>query len=270
MVAKGVELGTEDLRRLNEVKSRFLNMAAHELNTPITPIRLQLHLLQAGALGRLEAEQARAVGIVARNVDRLAALVQEILDVARMEGGGLRLKLEPVPLDQLIGETWESYEEPARRVGIRLLRPASTNAVVHTDRQRMLQILYNLMSNAIKFTPADGEIRMTVNRRRDTVEICVIDSGIGMTAQQIAGLYRPFTRLHEDDSTASGGSGLGLYIAQGLAQQLGGHLAASSPGPGKGATFCLTIPLEPSVAAHIAQPQSAEAEELARRLRQLI
>ncbi|HET6398467.1 MAG TPA: HAMP domain-containing sensor histidine kinase [Candidatus Thermoplasmatota archaeon] len=258
----------EELRRLNDLKTRFLNMAAHELNTPITPVRLQLHLLLSDAFGGLNPAQRKAVQIVQRNIDRLGALVQEILDVARLEGGGLRMRLEDVGVDDIVRDVWESYEEPARRVGIRLLGPAASGAVVHADRVRAGQILYNLLSNAIKFTPADGEIRVTVEPRSDLVDVVVRDTGHGMTGEQIAQLFRPFTRLHEE--LATGGSGLGLYIARGLAESMGGRLAASSPGPGKGTTFRLSLPAGRAIRAHVRPTTTPADDELARRLRQLI
>lgn len=152
--------GRPDWRRESEVKSRFLNMAAHELNTPLTPMRLQMHLLTSGAFGKVTARHAKALRVVARNLDRLQALVQEILDVARMEGGGLRTRATVVDLDAAIEEAVASYEETAQRLGVRLRIQRKTGLQIESDRGRLLQILHNLVSNAVKFTPRGGRVEV--------------------------------------------------------------------------------------------------------------
>jgi signal transduction histidine kinase len=268
-VAPAAGPSREELRRLSEIKSRFLNMAAHELNTPITPMRLQLHLLRSGVLGAVGEAQEKALRILERNLDRLASLVQEILDVARLEGGGLRTKPEPLALDDLVKEAVESFEEPAHRVGLSLAPPSSSHAVVMADRNRTLQILFNLLSNAIKFTPAPGEVRVNVSSHDGKAFVTVADTGLGMDATQSQALFQPFARLHEHSAAAAGGTGLGLFISRGLAEAMGGALTAESAGKGKGSTFRLVMPLA-GVKAVPAIAHSVEEDALARRLRELI
>lgn len=253
---------------MNRFKTRFLNMAAHELNTPITPMRLQLHLLRVGALGTLHDSQQKAVDILDRNLNRLAGLVQEILDVARLDAGGLRMRLEPFSLDAAVKEAWEAYEEPARRLGIRLLAPAASHAMVFADRARTGQVLYNLLSNAVKFTPADGEIRMVLRRSGKAMEVVVFDTGLGMAPEQLRQLFQPFARVHEE--SVAGGTGLGLYVSRGLAEAMGGTLTAASDGPGRGASFRLTLPLSDRPQAVIEAPLGGPEDLLATRLRELI
>lgn len=254
---------------ISQMKTRFLNMAAHELNTPLTPMRLQMHLIKSGAFGELNARQGNAMRILERNLERLHALVQEILDVARIDGGGLRTNPEVFALDEAVAEALESYQETAQRVGIALVAPAPTGLYLEADRNRMLQVLYNLISNALKFTPAGGTVHVDVTPNNGHVRLRVRDSGAGMTAQQLQELFKPFARLHEQSVPGAGGTGLGLFIAKGLVEAMGGTLTASSAGPGQGSTFEFTLP---TAGARIETVRHVTAEEdaIARRLREII
>jgi PAS domain S-box-containing protein len=261
----------EKLREMGQFKTRILNMAAHELNTPLTPLRLQTHLLLSGSLGALEGRQRHAVEIVDRNVNRLATLVQEILDVARLQGGRLKVLVAPVDLGGAINEAVDSFAETARRLGIDLAVQADPSLAVQADRGRLLQILFNLLSNALKFTPAGGQVRIVAATQDGLARIEVRDSGSGLAREQIARLFQPFTQVHDTKALTVPGTGLGLYICRGLAEAMGGRIEALSDGPGKGSTFRLQIPLaseRPAPAAPVRQPLPQDA--LARRLRELI
>ena len=251
------------------MKTRFLNMAAHELNTPLTPMRLQMHLIKSGVFGKLNKKQDNALRILERNLERLRGLVQEILDVARLEGGGLRTNPEVFPLDEAVTEAIEAFEETARRVGVKLAAPRPSGLTVEADRNRVLQVLYNLVSNAIKFTPAPGKVFVTVERTDGHVAIRVQDTGVGMTAAQIEELFKPFVRQHEQSLPGAGGTGLGLFIAKGLADAMGGSLSAKSPGTGKGTTLEFILP---TAGARIEPVRHVTAEEdaIAQRLREII
>jgi signal transduction histidine kinase len=231
------------LREMDAFKTRFLNMAAHELNTPLTPLRLQMHMLLSGDLGTLDAGQAKALKVCDRNVQRLVALVSEILDVARMQGGGLRFKVESFLVGAAVDEAIESFDESAQRIGVRLTSEVVQDVIVKTDRARFLQILFNLISNGLKFTPSGGSVRVVLTREVDLVHVDVIDTGAGLTPDQMARLFQPFTQVHDLMKITTPGTGLGLYISRGLAEAMGGTLSCSSEGPGKGSTFRLTIPV---------------------------
>lgn len=262
----------EKLREMGQFKTRILNMAAHELNTPLTPLRLQTHLLLSGSLGGLEARQRHAVEVVDRNVNRLATLVQEILDVARLQGGHLKVVAAPVDLAGAVGEAVDSFAETARRLSINLAVQAEPGLAVQADRGRLLQILFNLLSNALKFTPEGGQVRIAAAREGSgTIRIEVRDSGSGMTAEQIGRLFQPFSQVHDTETLTVPGTGLGLYICRGLAEAMGGRIEAASEGPGKGSTFRLRLPMateRPAPAAPVRQP--VPQDSLARRLRELI
>jgi signal transduction histidine kinase len=265
----------EKLREMGQFKTRILNMAAHELNTPLTPLRLQTHLLLSGSLGSLEARQRHAVEIVDRNVNRLATLVQEILDVARLQGGRLKVIVAPVDLAGAINEAVDSFAETARRLSIDLAVQCEPGLAVQADRGRLLQILFNLLSNALKFTPEGGQVRLTAATEGGFARIEVRDSGSGMTAEQMGRLFQPFSQVHDTKAITVPGTGLGLYICRGLAEAMGGRIEAASPGPGKGSSFRVRLPLSAEIpaAAVAAVPtarQPTPQDALARRLRELI
>ncbi|HEX2065291.1 MAG TPA: PAS domain-containing sensor histidine kinase, partial [Candidatus Thermoplasmatota archaeon] len=257
----------EKLREMGQFKTRILNMAAHELNTPLTPLRLQTHLLLSGSLGPLEARQRHAVEILDRNVTRLATLVQEILDVARLQGGRLKVTPAPVDLGSAIEEAADSFAETARRLGIDLAAQVEPGLVVQADRGRLLQILFNLLSNALKFTPQGGGVRVHAKAEGGMVRIEVTDTGTGMAPDQLARLFQPFTQVHDTNAITVPGTGLGLYICRGLAEAMGGRIEVASPGPGQGSTFRLHLPVSmeppppraPAAPARQPTPQDALA-----------
>jgi signal transduction histidine kinase len=250
------------------VKSRFLNMVAHELNTPLTPLRLQAHMLATGALGTLPPKAVKAVGVIERNLERLHDLVQEILDVARMDGGGLRTTSQVFSLDEVLGDALESYGATAEELGLTVKAHGDPKVDVDADRKRTLQILHNLLSNAMKFTPRGGRVDVTVADHGDNVTVAVQDNGAGLDPDQLSALFQPFSRPLEHEVPDAGGTGLGLFISRGLAEAMGGALQAQSAGKGKGATFTLVLP---KAGVHRpARPARRAETPIARRLREMM
>lgn len=230
------------LEEMDRFKTRLLNTASHELNTPLTPIKLQMHLLKKEA-ERLDARQQKAVAVIDRNFERLSALVSDILDVARLQGKNMRVTLTSMDLAATVAEACHSYEGVAAEKGLRLTLEAPAPLVLTADPRRVLQVLFNLLSNAIKFTPAGGEVSVSAAAEGGMAIVRVRDSGAGLTAEQRSRLFAPFSQVHDAVQHDVGGTGLGLYISRGIAEQLGGTLTCASEGAGKGATFTLTLPL---------------------------
>ncbi len=264
----------ERLEQLNNFKTQLLNTAAHELNTPLTPLRLQVHLLRSQSLGGLSERQQKAVDVLERNVERLAMLVSDILDVARLESGHLNVEKEETDLVALAQEAVQSYEETARGVGVELHLDSAGHVMVEADPRRILQVLYNLVSNGIKFTPEGGRVHVAIAVDGDDASISIQDSGLGMTRSQMDALFEPFSRVHDTETTAIPGTGLGLYISRGIIQQHDGVIEASSPGSGQGSTFRFTLPLAtastPSLETKTVAPSPLVTGPLAERLRELI
>lgn len=237
----------EQLKEVNKFKEQFIRTISHELGTPITPIKLQLHLLRRGDLGPLGPAQEHAVEVVSRNVERLGLLVQDMLDVSRIQSGRLKLVKEPVKMGRVLQEAFELFEESARQAGVQMDWPPSVPFEIEADPRRLVQILVNLLSNALKFTPPGGRVRVEVRAEPSQILVRVADNGTGLTREQIQQLFRPFSQVHESQAASRAGTGLGLYICKNLVEQHGGRIGCESEGPGRGATFWFTIPVRENV-----------------------
>ncbi|HWG90537.1 MAG TPA: HAMP domain-containing sensor histidine kinase [Candidatus Thermoplasmatota archaeon] len=236
----------ERLKQVNQFKTNLLNTASHELNTPLTPLKLQVHLLRSPQTGPLTERQRRAVDVLDRNILRLSLLVQDVLDVARLQGGTLPLHRQPVDFNRIVLEAVESFQEQADQKGIKLETRAEGERVLDLDGQRITQVVFNLLSNALKFTPPGGTILVETGRVGEEGVIRVRDTGMGLTPSQMSRLFQPFSQVHDTMQETRSGAGLGLYICKGIVEQHGGRITVASPGPGKGATFEVSLPGPPS------------------------
>jgi signal transduction histidine kinase len=243
------------LRELDRFKTQFVNSVAHELWTPLTPIQLQLHLLQKNFQTGLTQEQKHAVDIISRNMERLRRLVGELLDGARLQAGRFRVQRVPMNLHSVLLETIELFRAPAEDAGVRLAASLQPELPVEADASRMVQVLYNLLSNALKFTPRGGRIDVVSKIDDGHVRVLVRDTGAGLTEDQRALLFQAFSQVHDTMQQTRAGTGLGLYISRAILEAHQGTLTAASDGPGLGSTFEFTLPL--SRAAQI--PSSSAA-----------
>ncbi|MHB8605339.1 MAG: sensor histidine kinase [Thermoplasmatota archaeon] len=233
-----------ELKDVNAFKTQLLSTASHELNTPITPLKLQLHLLKSASYGELNEKQRKAVDVLDRNLERLSLLVRDVLDVARLQSG--KMKIAPQPLDcaAVIRDVAESFEPQARAAGVTLeTRFGAGDMTSSADLARITQVVFNLASNALKFTPRGGRITLETRLARDEVVVSVSDSGIGLVPAQIARLFQPFTQVHDGAASAPSGTGLGLYICRGIVEQHGGRIWCESEGPGRGSLFAFSLPV---------------------------
>ncbi|MBI2078823.1 MAG: HAMP domain-containing histidine kinase [Euryarchaeota archaeon] len=233
------------VRRLDETvrfKTDLLRYVSHEAGNPLMPLGIQVTLLKSGAIRPGEPEFRRSLDVIDRNVQRMTALLGEVSDVSRLDAGRLRLSLGREDVAALAETSVLNTAESARAKGITLQLHRPTEGVLaDVDAGRIGQVVDNLLSNAIKFTPSGGRIDVRVAGQADGVAIEVADSGIGMAAEQLDGLFVPFGRMHEGTNGAAG-SGLGLYISRGIVAEHGGSLNADSPGPGKGTTLRMLLP----------------------------
>jgi signal transduction histidine kinase len=236
---------TEEVRRLREVdrlRAEFVSAAAHELGNPLTPLHLQVSLLRT-TNPPLSAEQSAVVDKLERNVKRLTFLVQDLLEVTRLQAGRSEPAFSPVDAGLLVEETTEGFAEAARAKGVALEVDAPRGLAIMADGRRVVQVLYNLVSNAIKYTPPGGRVRVAAEPRDGGVEVTVADDGVGLSQGDAERLFQPFTRLRPDKDTP--GTGLGLFICRQLVELHGGRIQAHSPGPGKGTTFRVFLPARP-------------------------
>lgn len=260
----------ERLKELESFRTQFINAAAHELGTPLTPIRMQVHLLRKHD-AKLPPEQRRSLDILERNVTRLGGLVQEILDSARIQANRLGVDRRPMDVNAVVLEAVESFHEAAAQANVRLSAQLGAEMRVMGDEKRLTQVLFNLLGNALKFTPAGGEIVVETRRQRDAVLVSIRDTGIGIRAEDQKRLFQPFAQINAAGSPKVG-AGLGLYISRGLIDLHGGRLWCESPGPGLGSTFHFLLPTEETIPLLLPETPKPKREEspLKRRLRDLV
>lgn len=229
------------LKALETVRSVFISEASHELNTPLTPLRIHVEALsESKTLGPQERDH---LIVIERNVLRLCNLVKDMLEASRLETGRFKLEVADTPLAVLVGEAIQNVSELATKAGVTLESEPAAPLVVGADRNRVGQVLYNLLSNAIGFTPKGGRVTVSAKSEGGQAVVRVTDTGIGLSADQIGRLFQPFSRPHEGLGSGPRGTGLGLFISKGIIEQHGGHIWAESKGPGAGASFCFSLPL---------------------------
>ncbi len=238
----------EEAQRANLLKDEFLSVLSHELRTPLSAIQAWGHLLAAG---RARPEEMRQAGeVIVRNTMVQRRVIDDLLDIGRIVSGRLRVDMELVDPAQLAQAALDTIRPAALARKIRIsdsLDPGST--AVRADPARLQQVLWNLLSNAVKFTPEGGSVALAMERDGGDLRFTVTDDGKGIDPEF---LPRVFERFAQGDATRSrqhGGLGLGLAIAKQLMELQGGTISAASAGPGLGATFSVTLPLQ-----HTASP----------------
>jgi PAS domain S-box-containing protein len=247
------------LREVNSFKTRFMNMAAHELNTPLTPIKIQLHMLKKRTDGAMEPERQHSVTLLDRNFQRLSGLVKDLLDSTRLQGDHLPVHLRPVDLAPIVREIGESFRPAAESAGIVFHLDVAATLPASADVGRIAQAISNLLANALKFTPTRGTVTLAARLQGSGVRIEVRDTGIGLEPEQAKRLFQPFEQVHESQIAEHQGSGLGLYITRGIVGLHGGQVWVESGGAGKGSTFAIQLPLQDG-ALQPAPPVSSAAQ----------
>jgi PAS domain S-box-containing protein len=230
----------------NQAKSRFLATVSHEIRTPLTAI------LGLGELAVSEPEEARLreyVGLIREAGTHLLALINDLLDVSKLEAGAVALERMPFNLRELLDATQASLAQTAsaRGLGLFLDVDALLPQRVTGDPLRLRQVLVNLLSNAIKFTPA-GRVELQVDGADGGIRFVVRDTGIGLSPGQMKRIFEPFTQADESTTRRFGGTGLGLSISADLVRLMGGEISVASV-PGQGACFSFVLPLQPALEA---------------------
>jgi signal transduction histidine kinase len=231
----------ERLRELDRLKDEFVGLVSHDLRTPLTSITGYVELLEADETGPLNAEQRSFLKIVSRNAGRLLRLVNDLLFVARLQSGRLELDLDEVDLSVLAAEAVAGAGPHAGAKGLDLELVSSGDTAVLGEPGRLAQLLDNLVSNAIKFTPDGGSVTLRVAAEDGAVVLEVSDSGIGIPESERARLFERFFRASTAVSRQIPGTGLGLHIAQAIVEAHGGRITVASK-VGAGTTFRVELP----------------------------
>jgi PAS domain S-box-containing protein len=230
-------------RAVDRMKSEFVSLVSHELRTPLTSIKGYVDLLVAGDVGDLAEEQQEFLGIVSSNADRLVALINNLLDISRIESGKVEITRSSLHLDQVFAEVAASFRPQVEQKQQHLTLAIEPGLpAVSADADRLVQIVTNLVSNAHKYTPAGGDITVSARVAGPWVRVSVRDNGIGMSAEEQAQLFTRFFRGKGRLAREAGGTGLGLVIVRSLVELHGGELHVTSA-LGRGTTFTFTLPV---------------------------
>ena len=232
----------EEARQANRVKDQFLATLSHELRTPINAILGYARMLVRRPM--TPEQQENALRVVERNATALAQIVEDVLDVSRIVSGKLAIRTEEVDLVPLVQHAVEAVVPMAQEKQVRVTTEvAVVRALVRGDASRLQQVLWNLLSNALKFTPAAGAVTVVLTADEQTARIQVQDTGIGIAADFLETIFEPFRQADSRETRERGGLGLGLAIIRRLVELHGGTIIATSDGEGTGTTFEVTLPL---------------------------
>ena len=226
------------------MKNEFISVVSHELRTPLTAIHGALDLLATGLVDPQSERGQHVFGLAVENSDRLVKLVNDILELERLESGKIKLHKTPVSTRDLIRRLCELLELVAERAGI-TLKTSKTDLLLTADCDRLIQVLTNLVGNAIKFSAASSTIWVTVEdvvAQDNAIKFTVTDEGRGIPKDKLARIFERFHQVDASDSRGKGGTGLGLAICRSIVQQHGGDIWAEST-LGEGSRFIFTIPM---------------------------
>jgi signal transduction histidine kinase/ActR/RegA family two-component response regulator len=267
-----LELAIEEARNANQAKSAFLSSMSHELRTPLNAILGFAQILAADKLPTTPEQKKEFAGHILKSGRHLLTLINEILDLAKVEAGALTLSMEPVGLAEVLLECRAMIEPLAATRGIHVRFPDNAAALVQADRTRLKQVLLNLLSNAVKYNREGGEVVVECAAcGTDRLRLSVRDTGMGLRPDQVAALFQPFNRLGQENGTQEG-TGIGLVFTRRLVEMMKGEIGVTST-PGTGSTFWIELsaaaplaqlaaPAQPGFDAAAAAPGGAQARTI--------
>lgn len=230
----------------NQAKSKFLASMSHEIRTPMNAIVGFSEILEDQVYGQLNEKQRRFVEYVLEGSRHLLQLINDILDLAKVESGKMELETDYLNVPELFRSSLLMIGEKASRRGIQVepeIDERLSHLSIRADRQKLRQVMFNLLSNAVKFTPEGGWIKVRAGKEDDRVVVSVSDTGIGLESRDKDRIFEAFEQAGSDRADKREGTGLGLTLTRRFVELHGGHIRAESEGPGKGSTFTFTIPI---------------------------
>ena len=237
-------IAKNDAEATNRAKNGFIMNMSHELRTPLNSVIGFSDLLLEGAFGSLNTRQSKYVNNILISGKNLLEIINNLLDISRLEDGERNLNYEEIDIASLIGEVRMKLISPAsnKKISVEIKVDTSIESV-RADRTKLRQILYNLMSNAIKFTPKKGKVIVSACKKEGMLEIKVSDNGIGLSKEDHEKIFMPFIQADSSTARGYGGAGLGLYIVKNFIDLHGGKILVDSE-VGKGSTFTFTLPID--------------------------
>jgi PAS domain S-box-containing protein len=237
----------QKFKELDEIRKEFIDRASHELKTPITTVYGAYQLLNTLYRDKFSVDQLEILDLAFSGTTRLKKLVDDLLDVSKIESKMLRLNLQRTDLSEVIRKCIEELRYLSNRRNLKIELNLPNELEINIDKSRIELVIMNLISNAIKYTPIDGRISISLSKKKEHAEINVTDTGIGLTNEEISMLFKKFSKVQspidKDVGLDMGSSGLGLYISKELIDLHHGKIWAESKGKGKGSSFIVTLPL---------------------------
>ncbi len=237
-------LGGGGKASIESITADFVSLASHQLRTPLSAVKWNSEILLSQKSGRLNQKQHEYLREIYRSNERAINLVNDLLDVSRIQEGRIHLEFRPTKVEDAIEEIIDNFNTLIRasRVSINFEIINGPLPSIETDREKLQRIVVNLLSNSIKYTRAKGKIRIAVEKNKNHLKISVSDSGIGIPKADQAKVFKKFFRSPNVIKLAPDGTGLGLFIAKSLIEAMGGKISFHSQ-EGKGTTFYFTLPL---------------------------
>ncbi len=243
---KELETANEKLKELDKLKTEFLSLASHQLRSPLTAVKGYTSMLLEGDFGAVNPQQKEAIDRVYQSVTHLTRVVEDLLNVTKIELGGMQYTMRPFDLDTATEELVSELRVTAEKKGLKLIFDCDTKKSypILGDEEKLRQVFLNFIDNSIKYTEK-GEVRVSVTKdtAKNQITFAVTDTGMGMTPETQASLFQKFVRTDKSKEVNRGGSGLGLYLAKQIVEAHHGSLIVSSPGVGKGSTFGVVLSL---------------------------
>ena len=236
----------EKLKETMEIKSQFISTVSHELRTPLAAMKESVGIVLDGIAGEINEKQTKFLDIAKRNVNRLSALINDVLDFQKLEAGRMKLNIQKHDINEVVSEIHETMVLYAKKSQIEILfEPAEDPPEAKFDRAKIVQVLTNLISNAIKFTPEKGRISLSVQYKNEEFIIGISDTGMGIPKEALPKIFERFYRVHRQGKQIQG-TGLGLAIVHQIVMRHGGRIEVESE-LDQGTTFTVYLPLEPKL-----------------------
>ena len=255
---RGRQRQYEALRAIDE-RDRFLATLAHELRNPLYAALLALEVAQ-------RKDPKRQLPVLRRQLRQLGSLVDDLLDVARVSAGKIELKKEEIDVGKMVRDVAATFDIRFQEADVKLETTTERNLRVEGDRARLDQVLGNILTNAIKYTPRGGRVQLDARRSGNRAVVAIADNGIGIEPKLLPLIFEPFMQIEASLARADGGMGIGLSLVKTLVELHGGEVHAESPGPGQGASFEIRLPLTYAARALVREPPPQVAPPPPRRI----
>ena len=245
MMADQLAVANDKLRKLDNAKSEFISIASHQLRTPLTAIKGFISLILEGSYGKINAEIKDVLNKVYLSNERLIELVEDLLNLSRIESGRMEYKFEKINLGEVCQEIYDTFVLRAKEKNLDLDLVLDKNLMMEavTDRNKIREVISNLVDNGLKYT-LKGGVKIKLTEIEEKIQIAIIDTGIGVPEEEIPYLFSKFSRGKDISRLNAGGTGLGLHVGKKMIEALGGRIWVQSAGTNLGSTFFMEVPKE--------------------------